>query len=466
MVNDKFFLDPREVRQATLDARASLQPDNAFIYFVRELQAAAQGALLIFAMSNISAPDYVVTRGKPADWSILECVFTSADAGMRKPDLCFFKFVLEEIKAEPSSVVFVDDSIENVLPARSLGVNGIVFDDVKRVRQALRYFVSEPVSRGQAFLEERAGRLESENNLGEGVSENFAQLLILEATGNRETSVLPDRFPEDLDTTSIGLTVTQPDDHVVNSVLNEILHFVREDGITMTYFDPERLRTDPVVALNILSLFYSRGRGHEVAHTLDWVLCVLGHRAYLDGTRYYETGECFPFFASRLLRSGRNDPPLLRPRVLEWAGCSGDALALAMRVIAGAEEDGGWEAGWVYKYGTSGVKIGNRGLTTALALNAIASLYPQQVRERSRGAAVVVAAAADSDSDSELQAKAQMTTTALSELVATALPSPLLSLPPQQTRREQDLPVGVTATDVYTYPFSTNGPPSLQTIVV
>jgi hypothetical protein len=331
-----------------------------------------------------------------------------------------------------------------------------------------------------------------------------------------ETSVLPDRFPEDLDTTSIGLTVTQPDDHVVNSVLDEMLHFVREDGITMvspprpacttspasantnlwkTYFDPERLRTDPVVALNILSLFYSRGRGHELAHTLDWVLGVLEHRAYLDGTRYYETAECFLFFTARLLRSARNDAalherlgPLLRARVLERAGCSGDALALAMRVIAGAEvglrmerdlaallplqwEDGGWEAGWVYKYGTSGVKIGNRGLTTALALNAIASLYPQQVRERCRGAAVVVAAAAaaaaaDSDSDSELQGKAQVTTTALSELVATALPSPLLSLPPQQTRGEQDLPVGVTARDVYTYPFSTNGPPSLQTIVV
>jgi FMN phosphatase YigB (HAD superfamily) len=188
LVGEKFSLDPGEVRQSILDARASLQPDNAFIHFVRELQAESQGGLRIFAMSNISAPDYVVTRGKPADWSIFERVFTSADAGMRKPDLCFFKFVLEEIKAEPSSVVFVDDSIENVLAARSLGMNGIVFDDVKRVRQALRYFVSEPVSRGQAFLEERAGRLESENNLGEGVSENFAQLLILEATGNRYDS--------------------------------------------------------------------------------------------------------------------------------------------------------------------------------------------------------------------------------------------------------------------------------------
>lgn len=154
--------------------------------------------------------------------------------------------------------------------------------------------------------------------------------------------------------------------------------------------------------MNVLSLFYSHGRGHELASTLDWALGVLAHRAYLDGTRYYETAECFLFFAARLLRCSRGDAtlhlrlaPLLRERVLERAGCPGDALALAMRVLAGAAvglrmerdlaallqlqcEDGGWELGWVYKYGSSGLKLGNRGLTTALALNAISALYPQE----------------------------------------------------------------------------------------
>ena len=136
---------------------------------------------------------------------------------------------------------------------------------------------------------------------------------------------------------------------------------------------------------------------------------MLAYRAYLDGTRYYETAECFLFFAARLLRSARGDAtlharlaPLLRERVLERAGCPGDALALAMRVLAGAAvglrmerdlaallplqyEDGGWGPGWVYKYGSSGLKLGNRGLTTALALNAIAALHPplpQQQQEQ------------------------------------------------------------------------------------
>jgi len=185
LVGETFSLDPAEVRQAVVDARASIVPDNAFIDFIRELQAEAQGTLRIFAMSNMSAPDYDVTRGKPADWSIFERVFTSADAGMRKPDLCFYKFVLDEIKADPTSVAFVDDKFENVFAARSLGINGVVFDDVQHVRQALRYLVSEPEGRGFAFLKDRAGRLESETSLGQTVPENFSQLLILEATNDR-----------------------------------------------------------------------------------------------------------------------------------------------------------------------------------------------------------------------------------------------------------------------------------------
>ena len=175
--------------------------------------------------------------------------------------------------------------------------------------------------------------------------------------------------------------------------------------IWQTYFDAERPRTDPVVCLNVLTLFYSRGRGHELAKTLEWVLGVLEHREYLDGTRYYETAECFLFFAARFLHEVRDEAlheklaHFLRERVLERSGCSGDALALAMRVLVGTAvglrmerdlaallplqcEDGGWGLCWIYRYGSSDVKIGNRGLTTALALNAIAGAGAGEVSDK------------------------------------------------------------------------------------
>ena len=37
-------------------------------------------------------------------------------------------------------------------------------------------------------------------------------------------------------------------------------------------------------------------------------------------------------------------------------------------------EDGGWEIGYIYRYGISGMKIGSRGYTTAMAIKAIEDL--------------------------------------------------------------------------------------------
>jgi hypothetical protein len=178
----------------------------------------------------------------------------------------------------------------------------------------------------------------------------------------------------------------------------------------------------------------------------------------MDGTRHYETAECFLFFSARLLRSTPDAPlharlaPLLRARILERAGCPGDALALAMRVLAGAAlglrmerdlaallplqcEDGGWELGWVYKHrqphasSSSRGKIGNRGLTTALALNAIAALHPQPApppQERGLGTRANLKKGCNTTLGIAAALSPQLrVTTVLPELAATGLPSPL-----------------------------------------
>lgn len=55
-----------------------------------------------------------------------------------------------------------------------------------------------------------------------------------------------DYFPADMDTTSIGLMVTQPDDHVVQSVLDEMLQYLTGDGITMVNcHHPSILKSTP-----------------------------------------------------------------------------------------------------------------------------------------------------------------------------------------------------------------------------
>ncbi|KAL4263544.1 HAD-like protein [Pleurotus pulmonarius] len=415
-VGAEFKIEPSEVAQAFIQARDSLRSNDAFIALIRDLKDQSQNTLRVYAMSNISLPDYEVLRTKPADWDIFDDVFTSGAAGERKPNLGFYKQVLRKIKVDPHQVIFVDDKLENVLSARSLGIHGIVFDDVKHVGRALRNLVGDPVKRGQEFLTKNARHLESVTDGGVELQENFAQLLILEATNDQSLvnlfehtstwnffrgkgQLTTEEFPFDLDTTSLGITVTKPSSAVAHSVMDEMLSFVNSDGIIQTYFDHRRPRFDPVVCVNALCLFYSHGRGHELKKTLEWVHEVLLNRAYLEGTRYYETPECFLFFLSRLLQATGDAEihgilkPLLRLRIQERVGADGDALALAMRVLVCDSvglrdevdlrsllplqcEDGGWEIGWIYKYGSSEIKIGNRGLTTALAINAITAMGP------------------------------------------------------------------------------------------
>ena len=188
-IGAEFSIDPGEVHRAFQQARDSLQADDEFIALIRELKAHSNGRLRVFAMSNISIPDYKVLRTKPAGWDIFDEVFTSGVAGERKPNLGFYRQVLAATGVDPRQTIFVDDKLENVLSARSLGLHGIIFEDPGLVRRALRNLIGNPVQRGRDFLKQNAGRLLSVTDSSNGrpaieLHENFAQLLILEATND------------------------------------------------------------------------------------------------------------------------------------------------------------------------------------------------------------------------------------------------------------------------------------------
>ena len=101
---------------------------------------------------------------------------------MRKPDLSFYQYVLEETELTPEEAVFIDDKMENVLAARSLGIKSIVFDHNSTVTHTLSNILNDPVRKGYEYLYRNAKHFDSITDSGIVVSENFAQLLILDAT--------------------------------------------------------------------------------------------------------------------------------------------------------------------------------------------------------------------------------------------------------------------------------------------
>ena len=189
-VSSEFDVSVEEVRRAFQDARNSLQANHNLIHLIRELKAQSNGGLRIYAMSNISLPDWEVLRTKTADWSIFDAVFTSGAAGERKPQLGFYRYVISATGLRPQQTIFVDDKFENVLSARSLGFCGIVFEEEPTVRHTLRNLVGNPIQRGREFLRHNARNFRSVTKATPSqasvvVEENFASLLILEATGQK-----------------------------------------------------------------------------------------------------------------------------------------------------------------------------------------------------------------------------------------------------------------------------------------
>ncbi|KAF7347952.1 HAD-like protein [Mycena sanguinolenta] len=450
LVASEFRLESSKVAAAFQGARDSLAEDPKMIAMLHDLKASGTR---LFAMSNISAPDWEVLRhkGKREDWELFEHVFTSAAARERKPNLGYFRHVLsetgidrglygvvvpcspgfwwvlpdsaeshtvrrhpfvrkciptfgypsselpEETGIDPERTAFVDDKLENVLTGRSLGFKGIVFTKFEDVERQLKVLFRDPIAAGNQWLRSNAKQMKPETNTGVVLEENFAQLLIFEATGdpslvdyieypwlsNFFKSVLTTSpFPCDQDTTSIALSVAPHFTAATKqSVMDEILSYRNQDNIVTTHFDRTRPRIDPIVCINVLTFFYMNGRGEELSATLDWTVpCTITAPTPSSFSSRGSSPSPLPY--------GSAFGPLFASRMSNLFGSTGDALALSMRVLAAAvvvlcdvadhdrllamqELDGSWPMGWVYKYGAVDILIGSKGLTTALAVNAL-----------------------------------------------------------------------------------------------
>jgi FMN phosphatase YigB (HAD superfamily) len=180
-------LEPADIMDTLHCAKLTLECSDTFIAALKELKKGSAGKLKVYAMSNISKPHYDIVRAQKWDWKLFDGVFTSAEAGMRKPDLNFYEHVLRAIGQEhtPQNVIFVDDKNENVYSALSLGIQAFKFEDATKTIQKVRNILGDPVERGLHFLQQNKKTMYSTTNSGHVFKENFAQLLMLEATGDR-----------------------------------------------------------------------------------------------------------------------------------------------------------------------------------------------------------------------------------------------------------------------------------------
>lgn len=80
--------------------------------------------------------DYILKVNK--DLKIFDYKFFSYELESIKEDNITFVKVLDKIKAKPEEIFFIDDSLENIKSAESIGITGVQFTTAEELEQKLK----------------------------------------------------------------------------------------------------------------------------------------------------------------------------------------------------------------------------------------------------------------------------------------------------------------------------------------
>ena len=115
------------------------QLDTDLVDFIRSLRPGYTTALLSNAWDNLR---HVLAQ----EWRIddaFDQLIISAEVGVAKPDPRIYQIALERLNVAPSHAVFVDDFVENVEGAHTVGLHAIHFQSTDQVRAELAQLLNE-----------------------------------------------------------------------------------------------------------------------------------------------------------------------------------------------------------------------------------------------------------------------------------------------------------------------------------
>ena len=182
LVAAEFSIFEVDFARALKNARRSIRLDNAVFDLLCSLKKRA--GVRIFAVANMSRSEWDLLRRKiePEVWALFDQVYTSADVGERKPSLGFFKHVLDSAGLNPARTVLLDNRVENVVSAASIGMKAIAFTTAQEAARALTALVRDPVADAERWMRAHAKQMWSITDTGAALEENFGQFLILDVT--------------------------------------------------------------------------------------------------------------------------------------------------------------------------------------------------------------------------------------------------------------------------------------------
>ncbi|HLC58581.1 MAG TPA: HAD-IA family hydrolase [Candidatus Nanoarchaeia archaeon] len=111
-----------------------IKTDNNMLSFIKKLSKNYKIALF----SNTRKIHLKESERRWKVKSVFGYVFISQNYSMRKPELRYYKLVLEKMKVKGSDVIFIDDKERNFPPADKLGIKCIKYTNLTNLKKELK----------------------------------------------------------------------------------------------------------------------------------------------------------------------------------------------------------------------------------------------------------------------------------------------------------------------------------------
>jgi len=133
LITHKFNLKISEEEMKDIFKRA-IVPNEKIIEFIKKLHSKYR---LVMLSNNDEVTVKNLEEHHNDMLNLFDKKYFSHELKMRKPNLKFFRYVLDDLNTSPSECVFIDDKQKNVDGAKECGMKGIVFSSVNQLKKEL-----------------------------------------------------------------------------------------------------------------------------------------------------------------------------------------------------------------------------------------------------------------------------------------------------------------------------------------
>lgn len=127
-------LTPRQIRDEVVK---KMKTDKSLVSYIPKLKK-AKTALFTNSIGHM-AQEVLKNRKVPVH-KLFDNVFVSSKIHMIKPDPKAYGYVLKKMKVKAKDALLVDDRLENVTPARKMGINGIVYKNATQFKKEFKKY--------------------------------------------------------------------------------------------------------------------------------------------------------------------------------------------------------------------------------------------------------------------------------------------------------------------------------------